>query len=122
MLPHNLFIPFDFVKRFTETHTKPEIVCLDLSVFTICDPAFRTSNEDLRTFYCCRRHKLATRAMLCNIQHFYAADSDMYCSNAQRMHCCLSIAKTVTRTQHNFTLYVIWLSFKGKWRNHKKTN
>jgi hypothetical protein len=35
-----------------------------------------TLHEGLRKFYCCQRHKFATKAILRGTQYFYTADSD----------------------------------------------
>jgi hypothetical protein len=36
-----------------------------------------TLREDLRTFYCCWRHKFVTEVLLRNTQHFYIVDTEM---------------------------------------------
>jgi len=38
-------------------------------------------------------HKFAIKALLCNTQYFYRADSDMSLNNTHRMYSCISSAK-----------------------------
>jgi hypothetical protein len=65
-------------------------------------------HDDLRTLYCCRRHKFAIKALLWDTQYFYIVDSDMH-FNTHRTHCCVSNAKGM-RTRHTlryrYTAYV----------------
>jgi hypothetical protein len=51
-----------------------------------------TLHEDLNAFYCCRRHKFATKALLRIAQYFYIVDSEMLLNDVQkgsplRFHC-----------------------------------
>jgi hypothetical protein len=64
-----------------------------------------TLHRDLRTFYCCKSHKCAAKALLCNAQYFYIVDSDVWLNNTHIKHCCVSTATVVTRTHHNVTLH-----------------
>jgi len=36
--------------------------------------------KDISKLYCCRRHKFATKALLCNTQYFYIVDCDTHSS------------------------------------------
>jgi len=63
-----------------------------------------TSYEDIRTFHRCRRHRFATKALLCNKQYFYVIV--VYLNNAHITHCCVRNATMVRRTRHNVTLYL----------------
>jgi len=36
-----------------------------------------TLYDDLRTFYCCRRHKSVTKSSLCHTHYHYVVDSDI---------------------------------------------
>ena len=82
-------------------------------------------HEYLNTFHCCRRHKFAIRALLCNNQYFQFADNDMRLSNTQRRICCVfTVTMATMRTCHNVTwqtytaqlvknslfLYILWTS------------
>ena len=47
----------------------------------------------------------------CNTEHFYIVDSYIYAKNNKKGgYCYVSTAKNVTRTRHNVTLYVHYLS------------
>ena len=58
-----------------------QIVCLKKAVskrtFFCFNAASGTSREDPRTFYSCRRYKLAIKALLSNAQYLYIVDSDV---------------------------------------------
>lgn len=66
-------------------------------------------------YYCCRPHKFAIEALLCNSQYNYIFDSDVQLSNTQRMHCCVSTAAVVTRTCNSVILYAHCLSRCNIW-------
>lgn len=57
-----------------------------------------TQHQDLRTFHCCRPHKLAIKAS-CTTRYFYTFDNDMLAQrHTQRMHCWLSTAIVIPQT------------------------
>jgi hypothetical protein len=59
-------------------------------------------NEDLSTFYWCRRHKSVTKAFLCCIQYFDVVDVTCN-STIHRRHCRICIATVSTGTCHSGT-------------------
>jgi len=77
-------------------------------MFVLSSAASGTLPEDVRTYYCCRRHK----SVVYKTHYFYIADSDVYLK--QHTHTqnapCISTARMVTWTHHNITLYVPCLS------------
>jgi hypothetical protein len=62
-----------------------------------------TLPENVATFYCCRRHKFAIKALLCNNQWQYIVQSDRQLSNTQKTHCFVSTVTTFTRRGHDVT-------------------
>jgi hypothetical protein len=63
-------------------------------------------HEDARTFYCCRPHTFATKALLCNSQYLYTVDSDVALSDTNRMQGCVPTATTVRLTRLDVTFQV----------------
>lgn len=63
-----------------------------------------TVQDDVTMFYSCRRHKLATKARLCNTQYFYAVELDKKLNDTHRTQCYGPTVTIVTRTRHNVTL------------------
>jgi hypothetical protein len=68
-----------------------------------------TLHKDLRMFYCCWWQKFATKAFLCIIQYFYAADHDIQLSNTHNallhFHCTNGCANV-----SEFMLYDLFCS------------
>jgi len=67
-------------------------------------------HEDVNTFYCCRLHKFAIKAFLCNAHNICSDDSDSQLNSARRTHYCVFIATVLMWTGDNSKLYVHCLS------------
>ena len=66
-------------------------------------------------YYCCRPHKFAIEALLCNTQYNYIVDSDVQLNNIHRIRCCVSTAPAVTRTRISVILHAHCLSGCNMW-------
>ena len=64
-----------------------------------------TLHELLRKFYCSRRHKLASKPLLCNIQYFHILTVKFKSTIHRAGFVALSIATVVMQTRHIITLY-----------------
>jgi len=64
-----------------------------------------TSYEDLNTFYCHRRHKLAIKVLLRSAQNFHIVSSDMQLNSTRRRQFFLRFYYDNTRARHNGPLY-----------------
>jgi len=74
-------------------------------IFVLSSAASGTLPEDVRTFYCCRRHNsfvVQDSLFLYSWQWFVAQTTH---THTHRMH-VVSTARMVTRTRHNITLCV----------------
>jgi len=58
------------------------------------------NNYDICMLYCCWQHTYAIKALLCNTQCFYGADSNIQLSIIHNMHCCFTSAILVM-TMHS---------------------
>jgi hypothetical protein len=67
-----------------------------------------TLREDLRTFYCCRPHKFATKTFFCNTHYFYTVDSDT--DHHYTKHTVAFPLQQCLRERASVTLYVHSLS------------
>jgi len=68
-----------------------------LSAFNVAQ-----GSDKLRYLYCCWQHTYAIKALLCNTQYFYGADSNRQPSNTHNMHLCFTSAILVmTMTMHH---------------------
>lgn len=62
-------------------------------------------HENVCTFCCCQRHKLAVKAVLCNNYCFFVGNGDMQRHNTPA-HCWISMVTVCTKTRHDVALYV----------------